>query len=102
MYIMYGTAQLQVNTHALSARMSHSCTQVSNNYCRCIAPINTLVLGGTYGNFHLGIRMKKIPRYTGISQYLRYHNLHSKVQWKVHYSRTLRTIFKSLLSQKPI
>ena len=35
--------------------------------------------------------MKKIPRYTGISQYLRYHNLHSIIQWNVHYSRTLQT-----------
>ena len=48
---------------------------------------------GRYGNFHLGIGMKKIPRYTGISRYLRYHNLQSKMQWKVHYSRTLQTIF---------
>ena len=35
--------------------------------------------------------MKKIPRYTGVSQYLRYHNLHSIIQWNVHYSRTLQT-----------
>ena len=43
--------------------------------------------------------LKKISRYTGISRYLRYHNLHSKMQWKVHY--TLQTIFNSSLSQKP-
>ena len=64
--------------------------------------VHAYVSAGRYGNFHLGIGMKKIPRYTGILWHLRYQNLHSKMQWKVHYSRTLQTIFKSLLSQKPI
>ena len=44
---------------------------------------DTVYSAGQYVNFHLGIGMKKIPQYTVISRYLRYHNLHSKMQWKV-------------------
>ena len=58
----------------------------------CLPSILQLVhCAGRYGNFQLGIGMKPgIP-------VLRYHNLHGKMQWKVHYtcSRTLQTIFIS-------